>query len=246
MAKKLVFMVLLLLFTGLLHTGAWAQDGDKASMGTSISSADEPASPYNSYKFKKAADFTDLTTFVLSTYSIDADAPRRLLPETLQDTEIAFGRDKGRPALFFVTYELDRFLLNTLVDSGRVLNLYTLEAQEYEGVAAVEDSEGTRSLASASGCDACNCVTWVRCARAPWLPYGLFTLEDKKRRINSSSAGSGKVAVHNIYYPYGHVSYVYKVSGSKIYIEEGNYNKCRVGTRSGSKSSLKIIGYIKK
>lgn len=211
----------------------------------SASSTDGPSSPYSSHRLNKPAWYADLSSWTTGTYSTDPEFSRYLLPETLKETRIDYGKDKGKPAVSFVTFELDRYFINTLVDSGAYLNLYTIEAQEeMESFSILMDSEKMR--AALASCDTCNCVTWVRCARASWLPYGLTTLADKKRAINSSSADAGKVAVHDIYYPYGHVSYIYKTSGSTIYIEEANYSRCQVTKRSGSKSSLKIIGYIKR
>ncbi len=246
--KKIVQLVFVFLFAGILARGgdALAQANPVVPDGTSMAQTDVPASPYNAHRLKKPAWFEDLVGYVLATHSADPDAPRHVLLQTLQPAEIPYGKDKGKPAVTYVSYELDQLTLNTLVDSGRYLNLYTLVNPELDDLLLPPEDFSASENAKASACDACNCVTWVRCAKASWLPYGLFTLADKKRVMNSSSADPGKVAVHNIYYPYGHVSYITKVKGSTIYIEEANYSRCKVTKRSGSKSNLKIIGYIKK
>lgn len=108
------------------------------------------------------------------------------------------------------------------------------------------DSEGevgsmSSDLASCNQCD--NCVYYARC-RQPRLPTGLTSYADKRAKINRSTAKAGCVAVINTGSYYGHVAYVTKVSGSKVYIAEGNWPSGHCGTRSGTKAALKITGYI--
>lgn len=86
---------------------------------------------------------------------------------------------------------------------------------------------------------------WVRNCKAPWLPYGMTYIWEKKSKINTQTAKAGRVTVMDIFYPYGHVAYITKVSGSKITVQEANYSPCKVTSRTGTKSGMKIVGYIK-
>lgn len=96
----------------------------------------------------------------------------------------------------------------------------------------------------------CNCVLWVRCARVPRLPYGLNTLQDKKNIINSYTPAVGSVAIMNIG-SWGHVAYVSAVNKDNrgniisITVQEANYKACQVGTRTGSPSAMKVVGYYR-
>lgn len=243
MSRRMIAAIMLFAFTVLSYQGnSWALEA---------STMDEPTTAYNAYRFQKPDWYEGLSRWVTNSYSTDPQSSRYLLSDSMQETEINYGKDDGKPVLFFVTIEFGRYLLNTLVDSGNYLKLYTLEAlEEMEYLNSILDNSDTESMQriqnANSSCDTCNCVTWVRCARASWLPYGLNTLDDKKKAMNTSTADVGRVAVHDIYYPYGHVSYISKIKGSTITIEEANYTKCKQTSRSGSKSALKIIGYIKK
>lgn len=107
------------------------------------------------------------------------------------------------------------------------------------------DDEPTASVSSELyGCNQCsNCVKYARC-RQPRLPYGLFSYQDKVRRINSQTARAGCVAVIRSGSSWGHVAYVRAVRGGTIHIDEGNWPSGRCGTRSGTKASLRISGFI--
>ncbi|MBL8186511.1 MAG: CHAP domain-containing protein [Acidobacteria bacterium] len=96
----------------------------------------------------------------------------------------------------------------------------------------------------------CNCVLWVRCARVPSLPYGLNTMQDKKNIINSYTPAVGSVAIMNVG-KWGHVGYVAAVNKDSrgnvisIKVEEANYTPCVIGSRTGSPSTLKVVGYYR-
>lgn len=107
------------------------------------------------------------------------------------------------------------------------------------------------NLIAQTSCDsyACNCVKWVRCARVPSLPYGLDTLADKKKIINSYTPAVGSVAVMDIYGDVGHLAYVAAVftdsSGNvMIRVEEANYDACQITyNRTGTPGAMKVVGY---
>ena len=58
---------------------------------------------------------------------------------------------------------------------------------------------------------------------------------------SSSTARAGCVAVIKTGSVNGHVAYVTRVSGNKIFIDEGNWGGCN--SRSGTAAQLKIQGY---
>ena len=93
-----------------------------------------------------------------------------------------------------------------------------------------------------------NCVFYARhIAKKYWgkkLPYGLWTLRNKKRIINTQRAKEGRVAVMALGY-WGHLGVVEKVKGSKIYIREANYFWCRKSIRKGREHEFRIVGYFK-
>lgn len=89
----------------------------------------------------------------------------------------------------------------------------------------------------------CNCVKWVR-DRVPRLPFGLWTINDKKKIINAKNPKKGRVAIMNVGLPWGHVGIVTDVKERKITIKEANYKFCKVTERQGTKSELKILGFF--
>ncbi len=210
--------------------------------------ATESSSPYRAERLPKPAGFTSLEAWATSHHSNAVNSKTSILPSTIRRVSLEYGEDMGKPTIMFETLEQGEYTLNAIVDADDSLHLYSLKDPGFDVNQIDTDpvTDRSQSPTSVSGCNACNCVLWVRCARASWLPYGLTTLDDKRRAINSSTAQAGRVAVHNISYPWGHVSYVTGVSGDRIYIEEANYRACQVTSRSGTKSDLKIIGYIKK
>ncbi len=99
--------------------------------------------------------------------------------------------------------------------------------------------------ADAQNDTACNCVLYAR-TFVPSLPRGLFTLQDKKNIINSDRPSKGAVAIIDSGYSPGHVAVVTNVNrDGTITIQEGNWNKCRIGSRTGSPQKLNILGYFK-
>ena len=114
-----------------------------------------------------------------------------------------------------------------------------------EGVSPddLDEDEATATTSSELGsCNQCtNCVLYARC-KQPRLPTGLTYWRDKLRIINSHTPRAGCVAVIKTGSAYGHVAYVSRVSGSTVYIDEGNWGR-RCNSRSGTAASLKIQGY---
>jgi hypothetical protein len=101
--------------------------------------------------------------------------------------------------------------------------------------------------------DYCNCETATNCSdcvfyarcRKPSLPTGLNTLAQKMAIKNSNTASVGEVAIIDVGTTTGHLAYVEAVSGSTITLSEGNYTAGVCGQRSGTASSLHIVGYYK-
>jgi len=89
-----------------------------------------------------------------------------------------------------------------------------------------------------------NCVFYAGC-RAPGLPGGLYTFEDKKKIKNSDDAVVGCVAIIDDGAAAGHVAYVTAVDHDphQVTIDESNWNGGGCGHRTGSKSDLGIYGY---
>ena len=92
---------------------------------------------------------------------------------------------------------------------------------------------------------ACNCVLYAR-TLVPSLPRGLFTLQNKKNIINSYTPSKGAVAVIDSGHEWGHVAVVTDVSsdGTTVTIQESNWGRCRIGSRTGSPQRLNILGYF--
>lgn len=89
----------------------------------------------------------------------------------------------------------------------------------------------------------CNCVKWAR-DKVPNLPFGLWTIYDKKKIINSHKAKIGRVAIMNIALPWGHVGIVTGKGSNRIVIKEANYKFCKITERQGTEKDLSIIGYF--
>jgi hypothetical protein len=92
---------------------------------------------------------------------------------------------------------------------------------------------------------ACNCVLYAR-TLVPSLPRGLFTLQNKKNIINSYTPSKGAVAIIDSGLEWGHVAVVTDVSpdGTTVTIQESNWRRCRIGSRTGSPQRLNILGYF--
>ena len=88
-----------------------------------------------------------------------------------------------------------------------------------------------------------NCVKYAR-ARCPKLPFGLWTIKDKKNIINDDKARPGSIAIIKTNFPWGHVAVVRRKDGRNIIIKEANFQYGRVTERCGSEKSLNILGYF--
>jgi hypothetical protein len=207
----------------------------------------EEMSPYAVHRVTKPKDFKGLQQWVQYNFLADESASVYYLPETLYDLTM----DDGKPAASFETWEHDHYVRNTLVNAGKILILYSISDPEFSPQTLDSEESFLGELANITAmasCDdtyKCNCVLWVRNCKAYWLPSGMTYIWEKKSKINTQEAKSGRVAVMDIYYPYGHVAYITKVSGSSISVQEANYTPCKVTSRTGTKSGMKIAGYIK-
>lgn len=90
---------------------------------------------------------------------------------------------------------------------------------------------------------ACNCVKWCR-TKIRNLPYGLWTIWDKKKIINSHRAKEGRVAIIKTRFKWGHVAIVKYVGSNHLTIKEANYKTCKITERHDSEKNLNIIGYF--
>ncbi len=90
--------------------------------------------------------------------------------------------------------------------------------------------------------NSCNCVLFAR-HYVPSLPFGLWTLGDKKKIINAYTPTVGNVAIMSVGL-WGHVGIVTGISGNIITIKEANYKTCKITERAGMATELKIIGYF--
>lgn len=89
----------------------------------------------------------------------------------------------------------------------------------------------------------CNCVLYAR-AKVPKLPFGLWTIWNKKNIINSKKAKEGNIAIINTGLPFGHLAFVTFAGKNHTTIQEANYRFCKITERHGSEKDLKIIGYF--
>jgi hypothetical protein len=93
-----------------------------------------------------------------------------------------------------------------------------------------------------------NCVKYAR-SRYSSLPYGLWTLRDKTKIINSFTPKMLEcVAIIDAGF-WGHIAIVVEFTGdehnpSDIVIEEANYLSGKITRRSGTPKELKILGYF--
>ena len=90
-----------------------------------------------------------------------------------------------------------------------------------------------------------NCVKYAR-SLVPSLPYGLWTIGDKKKIINDKKSKIGSVAIMNVGIPWGHVGVVIAKSGQGQYktIKEANFKTGKITERTGTSAELKILGYF--
>lgn len=88
-----------------------------------------------------------------------------------------------------------------------------------------------------------NCVKYAR-ARCHKLPYGLWTIGDKKKIVNDHTPKKNSVAIINAGLPWGHVAIVIRVGTRHLTIREANYKYGKITERHGTTADLKIIGYF--
>lgn len=88
-----------------------------------------------------------------------------------------------------------------------------------------------------------DCVAFAR-YMVPSLPGGLYSLEDKKKIINSYTPKVGAIAITKGNSSYGHVAYVEAVNGSQITTLNGGWEKkIHIGRYTATASAQGIIGY---
>jgi hypothetical protein len=104
-------------------------------------------------------------------------------------------------------------------------------------------SEPYIKVLNATDSQRCNCVKWAR-KFCPSLPYGLWTIWDKKKIINAKSAKKGRVAIISVGLPWGHCAVVVQPGGNHITIREANYRTCKITERHDTAKNLKILGYF--
>jgi len=92
----------------------------------------------------------------------------------------------------------------------------------------------------------CNCVLYAK-QQVPSLPTGLWTLQNKRRIINSQQPSAGAVAIiDNKVNKWGHVAVVRKVNpNGTVTIQESNWGGCGIRFRTNTPSKLNILGYFK-
>jgi len=88
-----------------------------------------------------------------------------------------------------------------------------------------------------------SCVLWAR-EKKPDLPFGLWTIGDKRGIINSCMPKIGAVAVMNTGLPFGHLGIVQGFNDDIIIIHEANFKLGKITERSGTPAELKILGYF--
>ncbi|MFA7662630.1 MAG: CHAP domain-containing protein [Patescibacteria group bacterium] len=89
-----------------------------------------------------------------------------------------------------------------------------------------------------------NCVLWAR-EKVASLPFGLWTITDKRKIINSNNPKAGSVAIIKTGFIWGHVAVVVKVGSNHITIKEANFKYGKITERHGTEKDLKIVGYFK-
>lgn len=203
-----------------------------------------PKAPqYNAYNLPRPADLSSLEDWVAGNYT------DHLLRETLKPFTVG-----DFPAVSFSTRGEAGTDFNLLVDNGATLVLLTTTRLNPTAPDVDEPGDSHLPQLKTDSCDTstnrCNCVFYARC-KVPSLPYGLTYYSDKVRIINSSSPSVGSVAIMNVGAPYGHVGVVTTVKKdargqvTSITINEANYSACKLTTRSGLPSTLKVTGYFK-
>ena len=90
----------------------------------------------------------------------------------------------------------------------------------------------------------CNCVLYAR-SKVPSLPFGLWTIGDKNKIINSRKPEKGSVAIMSVGLPAGHVGVVVKVGSNHLTIQEANFKSCKITERHDTAKNFHITGYFK-
>jgi len=88
-----------------------------------------------------------------------------------------------------------------------------------------------------------NCVKYARSLK-PNLPFGLWTILDKIKIVNSCTPKIGAIAVINTGLPWGHLGVVEEIKSSSITIDEANFQFGKITRRIGTATELKILGYF--
>ena len=88
-----------------------------------------------------------------------------------------------------------------------------------------------------------NCVFYVR-ARVPKLPYGMWTIRNKKAICNDNTPRKGSVAIMYVGLPWGHLGIITKVGKRHVTIKEANFKHGKITERHGTTADLMIIGYF--
>ncbi|MCC6743721.1 MAG: CHAP domain-containing protein [Acidobacteria bacterium] len=155
----------------------------------------------------------------------------------------------GFDATFFRT--VDGIGLAVTLANGRTIVSTAPEPASRDRLVETAASFINGSMDKVASCEqhACNCVLYARC-RVPSLPGPLNTHQQKLDIINHQFPRVGSVAVHNINTSgAGHVSVVTAVAirtdgNLDVTVTEANYQSCRITSRTGTPSSLKIAGYF--
>jgi surface antigen len=78
----------------------------------------------------------------------------------------------------------------------------------------------------------------------PTMPFGLFTLKDKEKIINTKKAKVGNIAIIGTDKKIGHVAVVIWVGSNHITIKEANFKAGKITQRHNTEKELKVLGYF--
>ncbi len=205
------------------------------------------AGQHQTYRLSRPENFESKESWVRENYT------DYLFPNSLK-----FEARANREAVSFWTIQDGILDHNVLSEEDGILVLETTTKLDPVGDVAepgITSGKVATARAASASCDTstnrCNCVLYARCL-VPSLPFGLFTYADKKGIIiNAVTASPGAVAVMNISPPYGHLGVVATVTKDRygkvtsVTLKEGNYRNCTLTTRTGTPSSMKIVGYFR-
>jgi hypothetical protein len=91
----------------------------------------------------------------------------------------------------------------------------------------------------------CNCVLYLR-ALGVKMPFGLFTIEDKKKIINTKKPAPGNIAIIDTGQKWGHIALITYARGRHVTIREANFYGCQISERHDTPDALHIVGYFQK